>query len=48
MCGWRNPSFIYKQGTVQADRVLLIYVGPSTDVRRERLNDRHPKPLTPS
>jgi hypothetical protein len=43
---------IYKQGTVriiqQPDKVLLIYTGPSTDVRRVRLNDRHPEPITPS
>jgi hypothetical protein len=50
---WPMPMlFIYKQGTVrilqQPDRVLLIYTGPSTDVRRVRLNDRHPEPLTPS
>jgi hypothetical protein len=32
----------------QPDKVLLIYTGPSTDVRRVRLNDRHPEPLTPS
>ena len=42
--------FIYKQGTVriiqQPDKVLLIYTGPSTDVRRVRLNDRHPEPLS--
>jgi hypothetical protein len=50
---WPMPMlFIYKQGTVrilqQPDRVLLIYTGPSTDVRQVRLNDRHPEPLTPS
>ena len=50
---WPMPMlFIYKQGTVrilqQPDRVLLIYTGPNTDVRRVRLNDRHPEPLTPS
>jgi hypothetical protein len=50
---WPMPMlFIYKQGTVriiqQPDRVLLIYSGPSTDVRHVRLNDRHPEPLTPS
>jgi hypothetical protein len=50
---WPMPMlFIYKQGTVQIiqqpDRVLLIYTGPNTDVRRVRLNDRHPEPLTPS
>jgi hypothetical protein len=50
---WPMPMlFIYKQGTVrvlqQPDRVLLIYTGPSTDVRHVRLNDRHPEPLTPS
>jgi hypothetical protein len=50
---WPMPMlFIYKQGTVriiqQPDKVLLIYTGPSTDVRRVRLNDRHPEPLTPS
>src|ERR1700730_4517591 len=50
---WPMPMlFIYKQGTVQIiqepDRVLLIYTGPNTDVRRVRLNARHPVPLTPS
>jgi hypothetical protein len=50
---WPMPMpFIYKQGTVrilqQPNKVLLIYTGPSTDVRRVRLNDRHPEPLTPS
>ena len=44
--------FIYKQVTVQIlqqpDEVLLIYTGPSTDVRRVRLNARHREPLTPS
>src|SRR5260370_4498640 len=44
--------FIYKQFAVQIiqrpDRVLIIYTAPSTDVRRVRLNDRHPEPLTPS
>src|SRR3984885_6122153 len=39
---WPMPMlFIYKQGTVriiqQPDKVLLIYTGPSTDVRRVRL-----------
>jgi len=50
---WPMPMpFIYKQFTVQIiqqpDRVLIIYTNPSTDVRRVRLNDRHPEPLTPS
>ncbi len=50
---WPMPMlFIYKQGTVrilqQPDEVLLIYTGPSTDVRRVRLNARHREPLTPS
>jgi hypothetical protein len=50
---WPMPMpFIYKQFLVQIiqqpDRVLLIYTAPSTDVRRVRLNDRHPEPLTPS
>ena len=50
---WPMPMlFIYKQGTVriiqQPDRVLMIYTNPSTDVRRVRLHDRHPAPLTPS
>jgi hypothetical protein len=44
--------FIYKQFLVQIiqqpDRVLLIYTAPNTDVRRARLNDRHPEPLTAS
>jgi hypothetical protein len=50
---WPMPMlFIYKQGTVrilqQPDRVLLIYTGPSTDVRHVRLNEQHPKVLAPS
>jgi hypothetical protein len=50
---WPMPMlFIYKEGTVEIiqkpDRVLLIYTGPNTDVRRVRLNDRHPDQLTPS
>jgi hypothetical protein len=50
---WPMPMpFIYKQFLVQIiqqpERVLLIYTAPSTDVRRVRLNDRHPEPLTPS
>jgi hypothetical protein len=50
---WPMPMlFIYKQGTVEiiqeTHRVLLIYTGPNTDVRRVRLNDRHPEPLTSS
>jgi hypothetical protein len=50
---WPMPMpFIYKQFLVQIiqepDRVLLIYTAPNTDVRRVRLNDRHPEPLTPS
>jgi hypothetical protein len=50
---WPMPiPFIYKQFMVQiiqqADRVLLIYTAPNTDVRHVRLNDRHPDPLTPS
>jgi len=28
--------------------VQIIYTGPNTDVRRIRLNARHPEPLTPS
>jgi hypothetical protein len=50
---WPMPMlFIYKQFMVeiiqQPDEVLIIYTAPSTDVRRIRLNDRHPEPLTPS
>jgi hypothetical protein len=50
---WPMPMpFIYKQFFVQIiqqpDRVLFIYNEPSTDVRRVRLNDRHPDKLTPS
>ena len=48
---WPMPMlFIYKQSTVrllqQPDRIVLIY--NSSDVRRVRLNERHPEPLTPS
>jgi hypothetical protein len=50
---WPMPMpFIYKQFLVQIiqqpESVLLIYTAPSTDVRRVRLNDRHPVSLTPS
>jgi hypothetical protein len=50
---WPMPMpFIYKQFLVQIiqqpDRVLLIYTAPNTDVRRVRLNDRHPEPLNAS
>jgi hypothetical protein len=50
---WPMPMpFIYKQFLVEIiqrpDSVLLIYTAPSTDVRRVRLNGRHPEPLTPS
>jgi hypothetical protein len=50
---WPMPMpFIYKQFLVQIiqqpDRVVLIYTAPNTDVRRVRLNDRHPEPLTAS
>ena len=50
---WPMPMpFIYKQFLVQIiqqpETVLLIYTAPSTDVRRVRLNARHPAPLTPS
>ena len=50
---WPMPMpFIYKQFLVQViqqpDRVLIIYTAPGTDIRRVRLNDRHPEPLTPS
>jgi hypothetical protein len=44
--------FVYKEGTIrviqQPDMVQIIYTGPNTDVRRIRLNARHPEPLTPS
>jgi hypothetical protein len=50
---WPMPMlFIYKEGTIrmiqQPDMVQIIYTGPNTDVRRIRLNARHPDPLTPS
>jgi hypothetical protein len=50
---WPMPiPFIYKQFMVeiiqQPDKVLIIYTAPNTDVRRVRLNDHHPEPLTPS
>jgi hypothetical protein len=50
---WPMPMpFIYKQFLVQIiqqpDKVLLTYTAPSTDVRRVRLNEQHPSPLTPS
>jgi hypothetical protein len=50
---WPMPMpFVYKQFFVQIiqqpDRVLFTYTEPNTDVRRVRLNDRHPDKLTPS
>jgi hypothetical protein len=50
---WPMPMlFIYKEFMVeiiqQPDRVLLIHTAPNTDIRRVRLNDRHPELLTPS
>ena len=50
---WPMPvPFIYKQFMVeiiqQPEAVLIIYTAPSTDVRRVRLNDRHPEPFTAS
>ena len=50
---WPMPvPFIYKQFLVQIiqkpDQVQIIYTAPSTDIRRVRLNDRHPDQLTPS
>lgn len=50
---WPMPMpFIYKQFLVEIIQrpkdVLLIYTAPGTDVRRVRLNDHHPEPLTPS
>ena len=50
---WPMPMlFVYKEGTIrmiqQPDMVQIIYTGPNTDVRRIRLNTRHPEPLTPS
>jgi hypothetical protein len=50
---WPMPMlFIYKDFLVsiiqEPDTVLLIYNAPTTDVRRVRLNARHPEPLTPS
>src|ERR1700730_16786162 len=50
---WHMPMpFIYQQFAVQIiqqpDSVLIIYTAPSTDVRRVRLHDRHPEPLTAS
>jgi hypothetical protein len=50
---WPMPMpFIYKQFMVQIiqqpETVLIVYAAPSTDIRRVRLNDRHPEPLIPS
>jgi hypothetical protein len=50
---WPMPMpFIYKQFMVQIiqqpESVVIIYTAPSTDVRRVRLNGRHPEPLTAS
>ncbi len=49
---WPEPMpFIYKQTPVeiiqQPDKITFLYSGIS-DVRRVRLNQPHPKPLTPS
>jgi hypothetical protein len=49
---WPEPlPFIYKQGTVlvmqRPDKVTLLYNGDH-EVRRIRLNEPHPQPLTPS
>jgi hypothetical protein len=49
---WPEPMpFIYKQGLVQImqqpDKVTLLYNGDH-EVRRIRLNQSHPQPLTPS
>jgi hypothetical protein len=49
---WPEPMpFIYKQNFVQIiqqpDKVTLLYHGDH-EVRRVRLNERHPEPLTPS
>ncbi len=50
-CWPEPPPFIYKQGLVQIiqqpDKVTFLYSG-NMDVRRVRLNERHPEPLTPS
>jgi hypothetical protein len=48
---WPMPMlFVYKQFLVRLlqrpDDVVLVY--NSSDIRRVRLNDRHPEPLTPS
>jgi len=44
--------FIYKLGTIrmlqQPDRITIVYSGYNTEVRRVRLNEPHPSPLTPS
>ncbi|HLH97819.1 MAG TPA: hypothetical protein VKW08_22130 [Xanthobacteraceae bacterium] len=49
---WPFPMpFIFKQSTIQmiqqADRITLLYSGDH-EVRRIRLNEAHPSPLTPS
>jgi hypothetical protein len=49
---WPFPMlFIYKQANMQMiqqpDRILILYSGNS-EVRRIRLNEPHPSPLTPS
>jgi hypothetical protein len=49
---WPFPMpFIYKQATVQViqqpHRILMLYSGNS-EVRRIRLNESHPSPLTPA
>jgi hypothetical protein len=50
-CWPEPPPFIYKQFLVQIiqqpDKVTFLYNG-NMDVRRVRLNERHPQPLTPS
>jgi hypothetical protein len=50
-CWPEPPPFIYKQFLVQIiqqpDKVTFLYNG-NMDVRRVRLNESHPQPLTPS
>jgi len=50
---WPLPvPFIFKQFTAQLlqqpDKITILYSNPDHEVRRVRLNQRHPTPLTPS
>jgi hypothetical protein len=51
-CQTSPMPFIYKLSAIQMmqqpDRITILYGGYNNEVRRVRLNDSHPSPLTPS